>query len=75
MITHPRSYSILASHIDSLQHGRVKVKTTAQQEAEKQLERQKKLCLYKAALGRIFEKVKLQNISFSAKINVFMYLI
>ncbi|XP_022690373.1 geranylgeranyl transferase type-2 subunit alpha-like [Varroa jacobsoni] len=37
-------------------HGRVKVKTTAQQEAEKELERQKKLALYKAATEKIFQK-------------------
>ncbi|XP_052816864.1 geranylgeranyl transferase type-2 subunit alpha-like [Mya arenaria] len=39
-------------------HGRIKVKTTAEQQEAKKLEREKKLKLYTAATNRIFEKRK-----------------
>ncbi|OQR78654.1 geranylgeranyl transferase type-2 subunit alpha-like [Tropilaelaps mercedesae] len=51
-----RASSVGFNSAPRLQHGRVKVKTTAQQEAERQLQRQKKIALYTAAMGRIFEK-------------------
>lgn len=37
-------------------HGRVKVKTTAEQEEERRKEREKKLEIYKAAICRVVEK-------------------
>lgn len=37
-------------------HGRLKVKSTAQQEAERKAERQKKVLMYKAAMAAIFDK-------------------
>lgn len=40
------------------QHGRVKVKTTAEQQEAKRLEREKKLKLYTAATNRVFSKVR-----------------
>lgn len=39
------------------QHGRVKIKTTAQQEEEKRKEREKKLKIYVAARDACFSKV------------------
>lgn len=39
------------------QHGRVKVKSTAQQEEEKRKEREKKLKIYVAARDACFSKV------------------
>lgn len=40
-----------------LQHGRVKIKSTAQQEEEKRKEREKKLKIYVAARDACFSKV------------------
>lgn len=42
-------------------HGRLKVKTTAEQKAEKEKERQKKLQLFKTGTQKIFEKRKLKE--------------
>ena len=39
-----------------LQHGRVKVKTTAEQQEAKRKEREEKVKLYKAATNKIFYK-------------------
>ena len=43
-----------------LQHGRLKVKTTEEQQKAKQEERAKKLKLYNAATSRAFQKVGYQ---------------
>ena len=40
-----------------LKHGRLKVKTTAEQQEAKRKEREEKLKIYKAASARAFEKV------------------
>ena len=40
-----------------VQHGRLKVRTTAEQQEIKAKERAKKLVLYKAAIGKIVTKV------------------
>ena len=39
------------------QHGRLKIKTTAEQQEEKRRERQKKLKIFRAALAKAFQKV------------------
>lgn len=39
------------------QHGRVKVRTTAEQEALKKKEKAEKLSRYKAGMGIVFKKV------------------
>lgn len=39
------------------QHGRVKVRTTAEQEALKKKERAEKLARYRTGIGIVFEKV------------------
>lgn len=49
--------SLISICFCSWQHGRVKVKTTAQQEAEKTKEREKKLKIYVAARDACFSKV------------------
>lgn len=41
----------------NFQHGRVKVRTTAEQEALKKKERAEKLLRYKAGMGIVFKKV------------------
>lgn len=41
----------------SLQHGRLKIKTTAEQAAEKQKEREEKRKLYLGGLTKAFDKV------------------
>ena len=41
-----------------LQHGRIKVKTTAEQQEAKRKEREKKQLKYTAGTKRAFEKVK-----------------
>jgi len=46
----------------SPQHGRLKVKTTAQQEEEKKRERERKLKLYVAARDACFSKVCWQSL-------------
>lgn len=43
-------------------HGRVKVKTTAEQEEEKRIEREKKLKIYKSATQRVIEKRQNQEL-------------
>ena len=40
-----------------MQHGRLKVKSTAEQQEAKRKEREKKLKIYNAATARVFEKV------------------
>ena len=44
------------------QHGRIKVRTTAEQAEAKRKEREKKLKLYKETTSRIYEKVYPANI-------------
>lgn len=61
MLLYSYYLSAVCSAIPSLimlwQHGRVKVKSTAQQEEEKRKEREKKLKLYIAARDACFSKV------------------
>ena len=45
------------------QHGRIKVRTTAEQAEAKRKEREKKLKVYKETTSRIYEKVFPGNIS------------
>ena len=44
------------------QHGRLKVKTTAEQDEAKKKERQKKLQLYQAGMQKAMQKVSMQHI-------------
>lgn len=59
-VKHLTSHSILSQYlcIIVLQHGRVKVRTTAEQEEIKKRERAKKVDLYKDGINSVFDKVK-----------------
>jgi geranylgeranyl transferase type-2 subunit alpha len=46
-------------------HGRLKVRTTAEQEQRKKLEREKKLELYKLAMNACLERIKTKNYDLS----------
>ena len=48
--------NVLNCHV--LKHGRLKVRTTAEQQEAKRKEREKKLKIYNAATDRAFEKVR-----------------
>ena len=50
--------------LSPFQHGRVKIKSTAQQEEEKKKEREKKLKIYVAARDACFSKVMHFNAHF-----------
>ena len=45
-----------------LQHGRLKVKTTAEQEEAKHKERDRKLKLYTAGTSKVFSKVQYETV-------------
>lgn len=54
------------------QHGRIKVKTTAEQQEAKRKEREKKLKIYTGATERVFLKVKLFKL-FSYTCTLYVY--
>lgn len=53
----PAEQTVLTASLFFPQHGRVKIKSTAQQEEEKRKEREKKLKIYVAARDACFNKV------------------
>jgi len=52
------------------QHGRIKVRTTAEQAEAKRKEREKKLKIYKETTSHIYEKVYPTNISRSGILQI-----
>jgi len=52
------------------QHGRIKVRTTAEQAEAKRKEREKKLKVYKETTSHIYEKVHPANISRSGILQI-----